>query len=96
MKAVSGSNKHMLFTMNLSNAMILLKGKPETGSLTAPETGFHISEDQKLDESIGEQMSQVYQYLNNIILVINQHGTILNNVMHREQQAFDPMHVLIP
>lgn len=82
-----------MLNASVTNAMILLKGKPEAGSLTNPETGFYISE-QNLDDSITDQISHVYTYLNNIILVINQHGTMMNNMMHGMKQFMDGREIL--
>lgn len=54
-----------------STAMILINGKPEAGSLVFPKSGFYINEEQSLDDSFSDQISQVYKYINNLILVSN-------------------------
>ena len=76
-----------------NNALILLRGQPEPGSFTNPETGFFISE-QNPDDSISDQITTVYGHLNNIILVINQHGTLLNNLLQSQRSMVDGRQIL--
>lgn len=76
-----------------NNALILLRGQPEPGTLINPETGFFISE-QDPDDSISDQISTVYTHLNNIILVINQHGTLINNVLQSQRNMVDGRQII--
>lgn len=67
------------------NAMFLLSGKPEQGTTEQPQSGYYLSEDQNLDESFETQITQVYKYLNSIVVVANQHGAIINQMLRRER-----------
>lgn len=65
--------------------MILINGKPEAGTEEFPQSGFYLNEEQTLDDSFETQISQVYKHLNNLIIVANQHGTLINQVVKRER-----------
>lgn len=76
------------------SAMILINGKPEPGTIEFPQSGFYINEEQSLDDSFTEQISQVYKHLNNLIIVANQHGTLLNQMFKREKEQAKPNDIL--
>ena len=76
------------------SAMILINGKPEPGTTEFPQSGFYINEEQTLDDSFTEQISQVYKHLNNLIIVANQHGTIINQIVKREKEQAKPNDLL--
>lgn len=82
-------SKSGMLSMGLTNAMFLMRGKPEAGSMVNPETGFYINEP-NLDDSMSDQVSHLYGHLNNLIVVLNQHGAILNNLLHREKELINP------
>lgn len=82
-------SKSGMLSMGLTNAMFLMRGKPEAGSMLNPETGFYINEP-NLDDSMSDQVSHLYGHLNNLIVVLNQHGAILNNLLHREKEVINP------
>jgi hypothetical protein len=89
---MKGGDKSLV-NLSLSNALILLKGKPEPGGLTPPETGHYIQE-QNPDDSMTEQVSHVYTHLNNMIVVMNQHAAILNTLLNHNKQALDGRTIL--
>ncbi len=86
-------SKSGVLSVGLTNAMFLMRGKPEAGSMVNPETGFYINEP-NLDDSMSDQVSHLYGHLNNLIVVLNQHGAILNNLLHREKEIINPNLIL--
>ena len=89
----SSDLKSGMIELPLTNALFLMRGRPEPGSLNNPESGFYISEP-NLDDSMTEQVSHLYTHLNNLIVVLNQHGAILNNILHREKETINPSLIL--
>ena len=55
-------------------SLILLNGKLKKNIFEYPTSGFHVSEPDENDTSISDRMDGVYNHLNNLIYVLNQHG----------------------
>lgn len=93
------STEHISAGVDIENfssrdAMILINGKPEVGTVAFPQSGSCINEEQMLDESFTDQICGIFKYLNNIILVTNQHGTLLNQILKREREEERPNEIL--
>ena len=82
-----------MLNASLTNALILLKGKPEPGGISPPETGFFISE-QNPDDSITDQISVIYSHLNNLILAINHNASMLNGVSNSVKATIDGRQII--
>lgn len=86
-------SKSLMINASMTNALILLRGKPEPGGLSPPETGFFIGE-QNLDESITDQISAIYTYLNNVILAINHNASMLNGIAGSVKASVDGRQIM--
>ena len=65
-------------SVELDNALILVGGKIVYGGPSFPTERYFVNKNASLDESLGEQLEQVFDNMNAVYTVLNQHACIIN------------------